>query len=338
MSIRHATRGVRRNGLPLTPGWPSDWALSAGEARGVGRQLRGRAAGTSRVQLDGFRPVVVAFGTMGKWAVSRVHATVIRRAASRSLAFATAVASAALLTPTSAAFANYFGTNTLYNANNCGGTCNLKGVRSDILAPDHFTLADGSAGVMRVSAESFNGGLLQGGIIKTQSWTGGDCSDNNTGGIHSYYEHIVDNNPGSADCQILGASANEQHNFKVQRIDTSSTRWQISVDGSAKNDFGIGFSTADYILAGGELAGPHRGDGTELIKGTYPAGSSDAWQRTTNVHHPGSSDTTWTTIQTSQCFNGIQGQNGTGAHYHIGDPPSQFLVYWDFPNPTTCPR
>ena len=107
--------------------------------------------------------------------------------------------------------------------------------------------------------------------------------------------------------------------YSVIRSNLCSTCWYGFIDGSLQFTSGaLGFSTADYVYAGGEF---NTQLNSETIGGLtyggyaiYPADTP--WQRTSDVY---GGNVSWTTINQSLQVN-------TDGHWNISAPPSPFSV------------
>jgi len=239
-----------------------------------------------------------------------------------------------LLSTVSAAGANSRGIWQLLNANNCGGTCNLRGVRAEISWPTKFNIVENQLGNEDIALADGGSaaGATAGGAQINDTVFGQDCNKTDTAGVlYNYWEVIHQN--GVGDCTIgtsdVGSSTVV---YRIQRrpsSDCSASRCiGVWVGGNYKNSQSVVDDVMHHILAQGELdrdfvdgSGNNYYNSNTLVKGTWPGAGTVRWQRTSDLDN---GSTTWTTVGSAQC-----GFDGPAFKWDVGDLTGGFVIAFD---------
>jgi hypothetical protein len=241
----------------------------------------------------------------------------------------TAIGLLMLLLP-AAAYGNSQAGYVLNNANNCGGTCHLRGTKSDITSPSSFNVVGNQSGVETVGASDCPDTsclpFAESGIVDDRNVTFTyDCDNKNTyPTIHNFDE--IEDNGGSKSCIVRDSSDSETNQFKTQRetlalcSGISSNCVANTINGIIKQMVHFNHDQMGNIYVEGELVRDTGSwwDSNTSVSADYPGSGTIFWERTSDIDSGGTSS--WTTIQSAACV--------PGTHWFVGSISGGFNIHF----------
>jgi hypothetical protein len=237
------------------------------------------------------------------------------------------------LVPSAQATTNTRGFWYLYNSNNCGGSCHLRGTEAAVSSPFGFNLETAEYGDWSVNGFATNSSFAQAGQIRMHSSLTTCGGTNSTNGVNRGFDSSLDA------CFLEGTPpSGEVHVYRDQRKNDNTCASghtpycaAIYIDGSRKQEILWGTSEFnDQISAGANIDPAGNSDGLE---GDFGLNGTMRWSRTSDVHTPGQSDTTWTTVGSAICQSD---HLLSSSDWFVGSLASGFNVHFDLGG-TGCP-
>jgi hypothetical protein len=286
----------------------------------------------------------------GGWRRDRVHAKKrvadLMRAGVAPVSWTRIVAAALLalaLCPASIAQANSLRGWGKANSD-CSGSCNMRGIRSDITFPGSSWVVvnsqDASESVQALSTG--NAFTTVGGILKKNVGFGDDCvngSNDTSGHIRNFDE--TTNNAGTASCTVYSTPnvEGQTHTYKSQRwaqIECGVANCVANfIDTAEKQDVVFPSDEFDQGNAVGELV---RTSGTwenssTFVMGTFPGSGTKNWSRTSDVFVSGGGSATWTDITSAGCVLDAMDPTHSHGHWFVGNLSGGFEIHFADSNP-----
>jgi hypothetical protein len=216
----------------------------------------------------------------------------------------------------------------LFNSPGCGqSSCHIRGTEADVAATALFNIHTGEWGVFFIDGFATNGSFGSAGQIRMYN-AGTSCGmTNSTNGVNRGFEDSP------VGCFLEGTPvAGDAHTYRVQRkADSSCFQFNtpycagIYTDGSLKQEFYWGLSEFNDQVTAGALIGANP-SGSEGLGGNFGLNGTMQWSRTSDVHAPGQSDTTWTTINSAHCQND---HVISDADWYVGSLADGFNIHFN---------